>query len=147
MAAGAAAAIARRHAREMDVGSGSGLVLLVEDDDGMRAALARVLSIAGFQVHAFASAEAFQQSAGPPLPACACMVLDIRLPGLSGLDLMQWLRDHQADFPVVMMTAFDTVAAHEQAHQAGASACLLKPFAGQVLLSAVREAIAGTVRS
>lgn len=123
------------------MGSAAGPVVLVEDDDGMRAALARVLGIAGFHVRAFASAEAFQHACTAAPPTCACMVLDIRLPGASGLDLMQWLRSRHATFPVVMMTAFDSAAAREQALEAGAVACLLKPFAGQVLLSAVRQAV------
>lgn len=125
------------------MGSGGGVVLLVEDDDGMRAALARVLTIGGFQVVTFASAEAFQAAWSATLPPCVCMVLDIRLPGASGLDLMQWLTARSAAFPVVMMTAFDSAAAHEQARQAGAVTCLLKPFAGHALLSAVRGAVAG----
>ena len=121
--------------------SGGGLVLLVEDDDGMRAALARMLTIGGFQVVAYASAEAFQAACGTAIPSCVCMVLDIRLPGASGLELMQWLRARNIAFPVVMMTAFDSAAAHEQARQAGAVACLLKPFAGQAMLSVVRGAV------
>jgi len=124
------------------VGSAGGIVLLVEDDDGMRAALARVLTIGGFEVLTYGSAEAFQATCTPALPLCVCMVLDIRLPGTSGLELMQWLTARQAAFPVVMMTAFDSAAAHEQARHAGAVACLLKPFAGQALLTAVRSAVA-----
>ena len=109
----------------------------------MRAALARVLSIAGFDVRHFASAEAFQDAVGGLRPARAvCLVLDIRLPGLSGLELMHWIKARGFELPVVMMTAFDSTAAHEQARQAGATCCLLKPFAGQALLAAVREAIA-----
>jgi FixJ family two-component response regulator len=117
------------------------VIELVEDDGGMRAALSRVLSIAGFDVRAFTSAEAFQQAFARPAPVAACVVLDIRLPGASGIELMHWIRARSPDLPVVMMTAFDNVAAHDQARQAGAFCCLLKPFAGQVLLQAVRDAI------
>ncbi|MET0350616.1 MAG: response regulator [Rhizobacter sp.] len=117
------------------------MVLLVEDDDGMRGALARVLSIAGYDVRQFASAEAFQDAVGATPPRAVCLVLDIRLPGLSGLELMHWMTARSFELPVVMMTAFDSVTAHEQARQAGARCCLLKPFAGQALLAAVREAV------
>lgn len=127
----------------MAVEPGGGLVWLVEDDDGMRAALSRVLSLAGFDVRPFGSAEDFQLSVGAGSLRAACLVLDIRLPGASGLDLLQWMRLRDITMPVVMMTAFDSGTAIEQARQAGVAACLLKPFAGQALLGAVREAIAG----
>ena len=124
------------------------LILLVEDDDGMRAALARVLSVAGFDVRHFASAEAFQTSVGAvPPPHAVCLVLDLRLPGISGLELMHWLKTKSFRLPVVMVTAFDNAAAHEQARQAGAASCLLKPFAGQALLAAVRGAIEAGARA
>ena len=132
----------------MAVEPGGNLVLLVEDDDGMRAALARVLSVAGYDVRHFASAEAFQAAVGAvPPPRAVCLVLDLRLPGISGLELMQWMKARSFGLPVVMVTAFDHASTHEQARQAGAASCLLKPFAGQALLAAVRGAIEAGVRA
>jgi len=114
----------------------------------MRAALARVLSIAGFDVHHFASAEAFQEAVGAVQPPrSVCLVLDLRLPGISGLELMHWMKARSFSLPVVMVTAFDNATTLEQARQAGAASCLLKPFAGQALLAAVRGAIEAGARA
>jgi FixJ family two-component response regulator len=138
----------RRRLVGVAVDPAGNLVLLIEDDDGMRAALARVLSVAGFDVHHFASAEAFQDAVGAvPPPHAVCLVLDLRLPGISGLELMHWMKARSFGLPVVMMTAFDNATTHEQARQAGAACCLLKPFAGQALLAAVRGAVEAGARA
>ena len=113
-------------------------VVLVEDDLGMRTALARVLEIAGFGVRAFASAELCLASSAPA--KADCFVCDVHLPEDSGFDLHRRLLRAGATAPVIFITAQDSPAARKTAEQLGAAAYLAKPFEGRALVSAVREA-------
>ena len=106
----------------------------------MREALRRMLTAAGYEARAYESAEAF-------LGACAasdlrCLVADIRLPGISGLDLQRRLVEEGHAHPVIFITAHDTVEARREADALDAVAFLIKPFEGRLLMSAVATALA-----
>lgn len=114
-------------------------VVVVEDDDGMRKALDRLLRAAGYQPLLFSSAEAFLGTATAHL--AACLVLDIRLPGLSGLELHRRLAASGRVPPVIFITAQDDDAAREEARQLECLAYFRKPFEGVALLDAIRQAL------
>jgi FixJ family two-component response regulator len=111
------------------------MVVVVEDDPGMREALERVLSAAGFQPATFDSAEAMLEAGAPP--EAACWIFDIRLPGISGLDLYRRLAARGTTVPVIFMTAYDEPSIREETHRLGASGYLIKPFGGRQLVEAV----------
>ena len=101
----------------------------------MRRAVERVLQAAGYLTSAFASGEALL--AAPTPPHAACLVLDINLPGLSGLELYGRIAESGRRMPVVFITAHDSATSREAAARAGALAYLVKPFNGRELLAAV----------
>jgi len=119
----------------MAVGAG-GTVLVVEDDDGMREAIERLLVAAGFGCVAFASADALL-ARGVDADS-ACVISDLRLPGMSGLELLAMLRERKIALPFILITAHDTPGLREKATSSGAAAYLPKPFRGTKLLDAVR---------
>jgi FixJ family two-component response regulator len=110
-------------------------VLVVDDDESVRRALQRLLRSNGFQVVTFESAEDFLQSG--LVQGEVCLILDIRLPGISGLDLYDNLASSGVTYPVIFMTAHDNPQWQEMAEKAGAVAYLRKPFDEQSLLSAL----------
>jgi FixJ family two-component response regulator len=114
-------------------------VVVVEDDDGMRKALDRLLRAAGYQPLLFSSAEAFLGAAATDV--AACLVLDIHLPGLSGLELRRRLTASGHEPPVIFITAQDDDAAREEARQLNCLAYFRKPFEGAALLEAIRQAL------
>ena len=114
-------------------------VLVVEDDESLRGALERLLGLAGFSVVAYASAEAVM--AGGLAEGAACVVCDLRLPGMSGLELLAALSARGCRAPLVLITAFDESGLAEKAKRLGAAGYLLKPFHGTTLLDLVRAAI------
>ena len=112
--------------------SGPALVAVVEDDQIARAALGRLLHVGGFEPALFDSAEAFISSR--PNPALRCLIVDVRLTGMSGLDLQMRLRSEGFAVPVIVITGDRTDAIRERAEQAGCSAFLWKPFDGETIL-------------
>jgi FixJ family two-component response regulator len=116
-------------------------VAVVEDDPSMRKSIERLLSAHGYQTHGYASAETFLESdfAG----TIGCLVLDIHLANMSGIQLRRWLRDSGSSLPVIFITAVDDEVLEAEAHAAGCVAYLHKPFAATFLLSAVNEALSG----
>ena len=122
----------------MMAGSGD-TVLLVEDDDSMREAIERLLSAAGFGCAAYPSADALLARGLDE--GSACLIGDLRLPGMSGLELLATLRQRGISLPFILITAHDTPALRQKAMQCGAAAYLAKPFRGTMLLDAVRAAI------
>jgi FixJ family two-component response regulator len=118
---------------------GAQQVVIVEDDPGMRQALRRLLRLAGYAPLAYESAEAFMDDGGAA--AATCLILDVRLPGISGFELRERLtaRDGRA-VPVIFVTAYDEPETRQHATRAGAVACLAKPFAGRDLIDAVMQA-------
>jgi FixJ family two-component response regulator len=117
-------------------------VVLIEDDAGMRGAVARILSGAGFAIRAFASAEDFLATLDVDDSArrAACLVCDVRLPGMSGLELHRRVGERGTMPPWVFITAHDDRILREQADRAGA-AYLLKPFEGRALLALVARMV------
>ncbi len=114
-------------------------VAVVDDDESFSKAICRLLRAAGFQPVAYPSAEAFLVPT--PFPPPACLVLDIQLGGMSGLELQQRLGELGSAPPIIFVTAHDEADASAQAGQAGCVAYLRKPFPGQLLLEAIRKAV------
>jgi FixJ family two-component response regulator len=121
-------------------GNETRLVSIVDDDESLRRSVKNLLTSVGFQVETFASAEAFLQSAHRA--DTRCVVLDLRMPGMSGLDLLMHLAATGSPIPVVILTAHSDDEARRRTLQAGAVAFLGKPFHGEALLGAVRRALA-----
>lgn len=120
-------------------------VHVVEDDPSLRTSLARLLRGAGHDVALYASAEELLAVAGPGLEGCA--LLDMRLPGASGLELQHALRRQQCHLPIVFLTAHGDVPASVRAMKEGAVDFLEKPAAPDVLLAAIDSALRGAARS
>jgi FixJ family two-component response regulator len=116
------------------------LVSIVDDDESLRRSVKNLLTSVGFRVETFASAEAFLQSAHRA--DTRCVVLDLQMPGMSGVDLLVHLAATSAPIPVVILTAHSDDDARRRTLQAGAVAFLGKPFYGEALLGAVRRALA-----
>jgi FixJ family two-component response regulator len=113
-------------------------IVVVEDDASLRAALERVLSVAGFRTRTFADAEQLLEASAAR--TAACLVLDVHLPLLSGFDLHHELAKSGIRLPTVFISAHDEPQARVQASAAGA-AYLPKPFAGRRLVEVVTQAI------
>ena len=116
------------------------MVAVVDNDPAMLKALNRLLSAYGHHVETFTSAEAFLNSSSAR--DAACLVLDIHLDGMSGLELQRMLSDAGSSIPVIFMTGFDTPASKEEALQAGCIEYLRKPFESSALINAIRKAAA-----
>ncbi|MCC6194455.1 MAG: response regulator [Burkholderiales bacterium] len=111
---------------------------MIEDDEGMREAIASLLTAAGLATTVYASAETLL-AAGIPAHT-RCIVSDVRLPSMSGLDLLGELRQRGACPPVILITAHDSPAMRSEASRRGAAAYLPKPFGGAALLEAIARA-------
>jgi FixJ family two-component response regulator len=116
-------------------------VFIVDDDPSVRDALSLLLSLRGYATATFASAEDFL--AALKTTWRGCVVLDIRMPGLSGLELQKQLLEYKPRLPVIVMTAHGDVAAARQAFLADAVDFIEKPFDADELLAAVQSALAG----
>ena len=114
-------------------------VFIVDDDISVRQALKNLFRSVGLRVEAFSTAQEFLSSQLPDGPNC--LVLDIRLPGLSGLDMQRILAEKNNGIPIVFITAHGDIPMSVQAMKAGAVEFLTKPFRDQELLDAVQEAI------
>lgn len=114
-------------------------VLLVEDDDSMRSALQRLLNAFGFDCDAYASAESLLNDATGE--GAACVVSDLKLPAISGLDLLQRMRTMGGWPPLILITAHDVPGLGDIALQQGAAAYLPKPFAGTALVQAINDVL------
>jgi FixJ family two-component response regulator len=115
------------------------LVFIIDDDQSMRDALTRLLGTVGLRAQAFETPQEFQNTKRPDTPSC--LVLDVRLPGLSGLDLQRELADVDPPIQIVFITAHGDIPMTVQALKAGAVDFLTKPFRDQQLLDAVQHAI------
>ena len=115
------------------------LVAIVDDDDLMRGALQGMLKSVGLRSQAFASAEEFLISGQQN--HTACLIADIRMPGMSGLELQAELNDEQRRIPTIFITAHGDEKMRMRALKAGAVECLAKPFDDEALLKSVRAAL------
>ena len=115
------------------------LMAIVDDDDALRNSLDNLLRSVGFRVQGFASAEAFLQA--QHAPETACLILDVRLPGMHGLELQRQLVAAHWGIPIIFVTAYANDDAHERALAAGAVAFLSKPCREEDLLQAIEAAL------
>jgi FixJ family two-component response regulator len=118
---------------------GEGLISIVDDDQGIRRALAALMRSAGLAAEAFATAEDFLGSG--KLDETACLVLDVHLPKMSGLELQQRIKEAGRRVPIVFISANECARAQALALESGAAAFLSKPLSGGMLLASVRTAI------
>jgi FixJ family two-component response regulator len=115
------------------------IVFVVEDDPSVRGALSSLIRSVGLSAKTFSSAQEFLASQRPDAPAC--LVLDIRLPGLSGLDLQRELAATHSSIPIIFITGHGDIPMTVEAMKAGAVEFLTKPFRDQELLDAIQQAI------
>lgn len=115
------------------------IVYVVDDDESVREAIQNLIRSVGLHVEAFASAQDFLRSKRPDVPGC--LVLDIRLPGFSGLQLQRKLADADIKIPIVFMTGHGDIPMTVKAMKAGAVEFLTKPFRDQDLLDAIQQGI------
>jgi len=115
------------------------LISIVDDDESIREAIQSLLRSVGFRAKTFASAEQFLQS--DQIENTACLILDVRMPGMSGLELQRRLMATQCRIPIVFVTAHGDEEARSRALQEGAVEFLLKPFSEEALLNAIQAAL------
>ena len=114
-------------------------VFVVDDDASVRKSLTRLIETAGYTVEAFGSARDFLKAR--PAPGPCCLVLDVRMPGITGLDLQKTLAQAVHRIPVVFITGHGDIAMGVEAMKAGAIDFLTKPFASKDLLEAIQRAV------
>lgn len=120
-------------------------MFVVDDDASIREALSSLIESAGMRVQTFASAQEFLRHKRPDTPAC--LVLDVRLPGLSGLELQRKLSPARTRIPIIFITGHGDIPMSVQAMKAGAVEFLPKPFRDDQLLEAIRQAIERDLKS
>jgi FixJ family two-component response regulator len=114
------------------------VIAIVDDEQAMLKAIERLLTACGFSTQGFASAEAFLDSRSAQ--DAACLVLDIHLGGMSGIELRRRLNAVRSTLPVIFITAVDDESVRKEAIEVGCIACLRKPFPGNLLLGAIDKA-------
>jgi FixJ family two-component response regulator len=132
-------ASAADHELSSPMSHGTPIVFVVDDDVSVRESLESLIRCAGWQPETFASAQEFLSR--PRALAPSCLVLDVTLPDLSGLDLQKCVAVDRMDVPIIFITGYGDVPTTVQAMKAGAVEFLTKPFGDDVLLSAIRHAI------
>ena len=115
------------------------MIAIVDDDESVRIATRSLVRSLGFTAHTYASAEDFLQS--QHVSECSCVITDVQMPGLSGVDLQSRLAAEGRNTPVILMTAFSDPAVKARAMKAGAVCFLSKPFEGQALVRCLEEAL------
>jgi FixJ family two-component response regulator len=117
------------------------VISVIDDDGSVRAATNNLLRSRGYIVHTFASAEEFLQS--PHLKETSCVIADVQMPAMSGLDLLTNMRTSGYDAPFIFITAFPDEGVRARALQAGAICFLAKPFTAPSLIKCVDAALEG----
>jgi FixJ family two-component response regulator len=117
----------------------SDMVFVIDDDESIREALHSLIRSVGLGVATFASAQEFLQCTRPDVPAC--LILDVRMPGLSGLDLQRDLAEANIHIPIIFITGHGDIPMSVRAMKAGAVEFLTKPFRDQDLLDAIQQAL------
>ena len=115
------------------------LIAIVDDDPSVREGLESLIRSAGWRVEKFASAQEFLARSGAEAPCC--LILDLQMPGLSGLDLQKRMAEVELEIPIVFLTGHGNIPASVQAMKAGAVEFLTKPIDEEELLQAIREAL------
>jgi two-component system response regulator FixJ len=121
-------------------GAGEPIVYVIDDDEGARDSLEFMMDCAGLKVRGFPSADAFLK-ADPPLDH-ACVITDVRMPGMNGIELANELKRRGAGVPVIVITGHADVPLAVQAMHAGVSDFIEKPFGDDTMLAAIRTALA-----
>ena len=114
-------------------------IAILDDDASVRKALVRLFETSRYKVKTYASAEEFLVALDQNIPEC--MVVDLQMPGMTGLELLFHLRRCEINIPTIIITAFDKSATRETCISAGASAYLLKPIRKNVLMAAIDDVI------
>src|SRR5215831_6199901 len=114
-------------------------IAIVDDDESIRVAMAALIQTLGFAASSFASAEEFLES--PELGETSCLISDVRMPGISGLELQSRLASENRRTPIIFITAFPDPRIEERALAGGAVGFLAKPFDGQTLIQCVDRAL------
>ena len=120
------------------------MVFVVDDDASVRKSLSRVISEAGYRVQTYASPREFLTRV--PEPGPSCLVLDVRMPGVSGFELQQTLTSAVHEIPIIFITGHGDIPMSVKAMKAGAVDFLTKPFSGKELLDAIQRAVAKDTR-
>jgi len=120
------------------------VVYIVGDDESVRRAMQKASSIAGFDVQPFVAGQEFLDSGYQEQNSC--LVLDIQLPGLNGLDLQQKLLDRGSTIPVIFITAFDSEETRQEARNLGAAGYFQKPIDARALLDSIQWALSKSVQ-
>jgi FixJ family two-component response regulator len=113
------------------------VISIIDDDDSMRTALVGLVRSLGYDVRGFASAEEFLGSG--PVQSFSCIITDIQMPGMSGIELQQHLAAHQHALPVIMITARHEADLEEKALASGAACFLRKPFEAETLVGCLEK--------
>ena len=124
--------------------SGSQIVSIVDDDASVRAATESLVRSQGFVAFTFESAEAFLRS--PRVDDSSCLITDVQMPGMNGLDLRDRLIAQGSRIPVIFITAFPEQFIRSRAQAGGALAFLEKPFAGRTMIELLRQTLAAPSR-
>ena len=117
-------------------------IAIVDDDDAVRVGLSSLLRSYGYAAQAFDSAQALLGAGAPALDRFHCVITDLQMPGMSGIELLEELRRQGKALPLILMTAFPEAALRKRALQGGASCFLSKPFDAHQLLGCLRSAAA-----
>ena len=117
------------------------IVSIVDDDDAVRTATQTFVRSLGYKTAAFASAEDFLKA--PERETAACLIVDIQMPGMSGLDLQRELAQQRPSLPIIFITAFPEERIRQQAMAAGAACLLAKPYEGDELIEWIEKALTG----
>ena len=128
-----------RSALRGQLGIGENLISLVDDDESVRRTTTLLIESFGFQTAVFESAETFLRSG--QVHDTSCLIVDVQMPGMNGLDLQRHLATAGYEIPIIFITAYDNKESHEQAMQAGALAFLSKPFNDTLLLETIRATL------
>ncbi len=115
------------------------IVFIVDDDEALRETLTRLVESVGLSARTFDSATSFLEVYEPQQPGC--LVLDVRMRGMSGLDLLSTLRARDSALPVIMMSAYGDVATAVRAMKAGALDFVEKPFSNQAMLELIQQSL------
>jgi FixJ family two-component response regulator len=115
------------------------LISVVDDDESVRRTTKLLIESFGFRALAFESAESFLRSG--QLQDNSCLIVDIQMPGMNGLQLQSYLAAEGCGIPIIFITAYDDNNSRQRALQAGAAACLGKPFSDERLLQTIRSAL------
>jgi FixJ family two-component response regulator len=115
------------------------VISIIDDDESMRTALVGLIRSLGYDVRGFASAEEFLGYG--PVQSCACVITDIQMPGMSGIELQQHLAACQYTLPVIMITARHEAGLEERALASGAVCFLRKPFAAETLVDCLERVL------